>query len=151
MVKYHGWGGAEPNKLHNRLIVPGEPLAHPGSIQENDCVVKGLTTWLEYVILPRMGQGSICALSSRLTHGAGRPILYSTRRVTTVIQVNISAEALTDIAFVENDMARKCVTGLKDNYPIIEVSINDGIVTFIFDDGKPSDLKRQGLTYTTQW
>ncbi len=54
-----------------------------------------------------------------------------------MIKIKISGEALTDIAFNERMMPSKCINGIDNNYPLIDVEMeDDNILVFSYDDGK---------------
>ncbi len=51
--------------------------------------------------------------------------------------IEITAEAITDIAFVQNTINSVCSLGLDYNYPLRSVEMSNlGILTFNYDDGK---------------
>lgn len=56
-----------------------------------------------------------------------------------MLQIKITAEAITDMAFVQNDLVTKCVKGLPDCLPLLDVWLGGtgkDVLTFLYDDGK---------------
>lgn len=64
-----------------------------------------------------------------------------------MIRIRITTEAIVDAFFTVRTAPTTCTTGLTEDYPIVDVSMEAGIVTFILDDGDETTMVEQLLEY----
>ena len=64
-----------------------------------------------------------------------------------MIRIRITTEAMVDAFFTVSTLAKTCTAGVTEPYPIVDVYLDDGVITFILDDGKEGEIVEQLLEY----
>jgi len=64
-----------------------------------------------------------------------------------MIKIQLTNEAMVDAFFTERNVPTTCSKGLKEFHNIVDVSMEDGIITFILDDGDETTMVKQLLEY----
>lgn len=64
-----------------------------------------------------------------------------------MIRIQMTTEAMVDAFFTVRATPLTCTTGLSEFHDIVDISVEDGIITFILDDGDETTMVDQLLEY----
>lgn len=64
-----------------------------------------------------------------------------------MIKIRITTEAVVDAFLTVSTVAKTCTAGLTEPHDIVDVYMDEGIVTIILDDGNETTMVEQLLEY----
>ncbi len=64
-----------------------------------------------------------------------------------MIRIRMTTEAMVDAFFTVRTTPTTCTTGLSEFHNIVDISMEDGIITFILDGGDEATMVDQLLEY----